>query len=118
MKGNTAMGDFRWQFYVVKCNEKYFVRFDASTNGRVSSMLTDNLSNDTVYLFKNISDAKETCRTCSNHKYVDRPNDSVEFDVWSVVAVNRMFVDTVLDDGSFDGYEVLEEVGTVWSLDV
>lgn len=112
------MGDFRWQFYVVKCNETYFVRFGASGNGRVFPMLTDNLNNDVAYLFKNISDAKETCRTCCNCKHVDRSNSNVEYDVWSVVAVNRMFVDTMLDDGSFDGHEVLEEVGTVWSLDV
>lgn len=108
-------GEFIWQFYVVKCNDRYFVKFDADKDEHVVPVLTEKLENETVKLFSLVSEAKEICNICSNHKYVSSFDKSRSYDVWSIVAVNRMSVSCECEGCC---HEVLREVGTVWSLDV
>lgn len=104
----------------MKCGSKYFARFEKDKAGCIVPLLRDAPDTDglAVQLFNSICDAKEVCSICAHSKHVSHVGQLDECSNWSIIAVNRVFVDEELEDGSFSGHEELVEVGTVWSLDV
>lgn len=109
------------QVYFVKCNNKFFSRFETN-NGRPIPVLRDKPDADgmVVPMFRNwdICAAKEICNICADKKHVDSPAGSDGHEVWEIVAANRMLVDDNNGDRSFGCHTEFVEIGTIWSLEV
>lgn len=110
------------QVYFVKCNGKFFARFETN-NGRPAPVLKDKPDADgmVVPMFRilDICDAKEICKICADKKNVDSPAGSDGHEVWEIVAANRVLVDDRNGDGIIHEFHTeFIEMGTIWSLEV